>query len=60
MSHTYTDDQIADAIPDAIRRHDFPAALSLLNMLALRDPQRTRGMLNAIHAALDLAQDGVR
>jgi hypothetical protein len=60
VNTTYTADQIADAIPHAIRSHDFTAAISLINILAVRDPQRARAMLNAIHAALDLAQAGTR
>lgn len=54
--HRYTVDQIEAAIPDAIRAREITTALSLINMLAVRAPDRARVMLNGIHAALDVAK----
>lgn len=56
MTIRYSIEQIEAAIPQAIHAQDFTAAVSLVNMLAIRDPSRARTMLNAIHAALDVAR----
>lgn len=56
MTRRYTVAQIEAAIPQAIQEHDFTAVISLMNMLAVRDPQRARALLNGIHAALNIMQ----
>ena len=49
----YTTGQIEAAIAEAIRAHDFPAVVSLLKMLALRDPHRAEFVYEAMLAVLD-------
>lgn len=50
----FTVEQIEAAIPLAIRDHEFTAALGLVRLLALRDPDRARVMLDMIHAGIGI------
>lgn len=52
----YTDDQIVDAIPGAIAECNFRAVIGMIHMLALRDPERARRILDSISASIDLAR----
>lgn len=46
-----TPDQIMDAIALAIRDREFPAVVSLLHMLAAKDPDSAKMILRAVTAA---------
>ena len=52
----YTDDQIAEAIPQAVADHDFRAVIGLVHMLARRDPERARRILAALNLSIDVAR----
>lgn len=56
----FTVEQIEAAIPLAIRDQEFTAALGLVRLLALRDPDRARATLTEIHASIELARAGAR
>jgi hypothetical protein len=56
----FTVEQIETAILRAIRDHEFTAALGLVRLLALRDPDRARATLTGIHAGIGLARASVR
>lgn len=44
----YTADQICDGIASALKERDFPAVVSLLTMLAVRDPARAQVVYDAM------------
>lgn len=44
----YTPDQIMHAIAGAISDHDFPATVSLLRMLAVKDPVSAQKIYDAV------------
>ena len=50
----YTADQIEAGIAEAVKARDFPAVVSLLRMLACRDPHRAGVMYEAVTAVLDI------
>lgn len=52
MADEYTADQIEQGIASAIKAHDFPAVVSLLKMLAVRDPRRAEVVYEAMKAVL--------
>ena len=45
--------QIEAGIALAIKEHDFPAVVSLLKMLAVRDPRRAEVVYGSMMAVLD-------
>jgi len=49
----YAPGEIEAGIADAIRARDFPAVVSLLKMLAVRDPHRAGVVYGAMLAVLD-------
>lgn len=49
----YTRDQICRGIVEAIKAHDFPAVISLLKMLAVKDPGAAEVVYQSMHAALE-------
>ncbi len=49
----YTATQIEDGIAEAVKARDFPAVVSLLKMLAIRDPHRAEFVYEAMMAVLD-------
>ena len=52
----YTDDQIAEAIPQAVADHDFRAVIGLICLLAKRDPVRARHILTVLNLSIDVAR----
>jgi hypothetical protein len=53
----WTADQITEAIALAIRAHDFKAAVSLIRLLAVRDPRRAEVVFESIGAMLDVRRE---
>ena len=52
--HQYTAAQIEEGIAEALKARDFPAVVSLLKMLACRDPFRAEVVYGAMTAFLDI------
>ena len=50
----YTPAQIEEGIANALKARDFPAVVSLLKMLACRDPYRAEVVYGAMTAVLDM------
>ena len=50
----YTPAQIEEGIANALKARDFPAVVSLLKMLALRDPYRAQVVYDSMTWALDM------
>ena len=50
----YTATQIEEGIAEALKARDFPAVVSLLKMLACRDPYRAEVVYGAMTAVLDV------
>ena len=50
----YTPAQIEEGIAAALRARDFPAVVSLLKMLACRDPYRAQVVYESMTAVLDI------
>ena len=58
----YTPAQIEEGIANALKARDFPAVVSLLKMLACRDPHRAKVVYESMTAVLDImsaAREGV-
>ena len=58
----YTATQIEEGIANALKARDFPAVVSLLKMLAFRDPYRAQIVYESMTAVLDImsaAREGV-
>lgn len=51
----YSASQIELAIHSAMRAHDMPAVVSLLHVLAVKDPHRARLLLDIIELASEVA-----
>ena len=49
----YTTDQITAGIAEAIKAKDFPAVVSLLKMLALKDPHQAEVVYESMLAVLE-------
>ena len=49
----YTAEQITAGIAVAVKAHDFPAVVSLLKMLAVRDPRQAQVVHESMLAALE-------
>ena len=50
----YTPAQIEEGIANALKARDFPAVVSLLKMLALRDPHRAQVVYDSMTTVLDI------
>ena len=50
----YTADEICEGIAEALKARDFPAVVSLLKMLACRDPYRAQVVYESMTAVLDI------
>ena len=50
----YTPAQIEEGIAEALKARDFPAVVSLLKMLALRDPHRAKVVYESMTTVLDI------
>ena len=50
----YTPAQIEEGIANALKARDFPAVVSLLKMLACRDPYRAQVVYESMTAVLDI------
>ena len=50
----YTPAQIEEGIANALKARDFPAVVSLLKMLALRDPHRAKVVYESMTTVLDI------
>ena len=50
----YTPTQIEEGIAEAVKARDFPAVISLLKMLALRDPHRAEVVYESMTTVLDI------
>ena len=51
--HEPSVEEITEAIADAVRAHDFPAVVSLMKMLALRNPDLAQSIYDAMMGAFD-------
>ena len=49
----YTPEQITAGIAEAVKARDFPAVVSLLKMLAVRDPRQAEVVYESMLAVLD-------
>jgi hypothetical protein len=49
----YSADQITAGIAEAVKARDFPAVVSLLKLLALRDPRQAAVVYESMMAVLD-------
>ena len=58
MADGYTADQITAGIAEAVKARDFPAVVSLLKMLAFRDPRQAEVVYDSTMAVLDGRIDG--
>ncbi len=54
VERPYTAEEITKGIANAIEARDFPAAVSLLKMLAVRDPHRAEVVYESMMAVLDM------
>jgi hypothetical protein len=50
----YTPAQIEEGIAEALKARDFPAVISLLKMLAFRDPHRAQVVYESMTTVLDI------
>jgi hypothetical protein len=50
----YTATQIEEGIAEALKARDFPAVISLLKMLAFRDPRRAKVVYESMTTVLDI------
>jgi hypothetical protein len=50
----YTATQIEEGIAEALKARDFPAVVSLLKMLAVRDPHRAKVVYESMTTVLDI------
>lgn len=57
-SHTFTPDQIVDGITQAIHDREFEVVPSLIQLLAVQDPQRAQDVLDTIDLAAVIAGAG--
>jgi len=53
MADRYTAEQITAGIAEAVKARDFPAVVSLLKMLAVRDPRQAEVVYESMLAVLD-------
>ena len=53
MADGYTAEQITAGIAEAVKVRDFPAVVSLLKMLAVRDPAKAQVVYDSMMAVLD-------
>jgi len=53
VTDRYTADQITAGIAEAVKARDFPAVVSLLKMLAVRDPRQAEVVYESMLAVLD-------
>ena len=56
MGDGYTAEQITQGIAEAIKARDFPAVVSLLKMLAVRDPRQAEVVYESMMAGLDAGE----